>query len=201
MGKILRKLNRGAIVTAVVLLAVAVYLAALDIAHQKDQEDIKTACEAFLLADADWRVLPVDYENGQTRLTEDQFNQFLADMKADKAKYYVANQAALDNDLIYLNDALHSQNEGMTALTTSFENRILAFSAISFDGNSVSVTVDTQVAIESRNFAAGETAPVRQSVSSSDSITLQKEDGIWKIVYAYINTSDMGGDGLIWKQH
>jgi len=192
MGKFLRKLNRGAIVTAVVLLAVAVYLAALNIVQQKDQEDIKTTCEAFLLADADWRVLPVDYENGQTRLPEDQFNQFLADMKSDKAKYYVANQAALDNDLIYLNESLTSQNEGMTALTTSFENRILTFSSISFDGDSVYVTVDTQVAIESLNFAAGETAPVRQSVSSSDSITLQKEDGIWKIVYAYINTGGMG---------
>lgn len=200
MGKILRKLNRGAIVTAVVLLAVAVYLVALNIAQQKDQEEIKTTCEAFLLADADWRVLPVDYENGQTRLPEDQFNQFLADMKSDKAKYYVANQAALDNDLIYLNQTLTSQNEGMTALTTSFENKILKFSVISFDGDSVYVTVDTQVAIESRNFAAGETAPVRQSVNSSDSITLQKEDGTWKIVYAYINTVDMGGDGLIWKQ-
>jgi len=195
MGKFLRKLNRGAIVTAVVLLAVAVYLAALNIVQQKDQEDIKTTCEAFLLADADWRVLPVDYENGQTRLPEDQFNQFLADMKSDKAKYYVANQAALDNDLIYLNESLTSQNEGMTALTTSFENRILTFSSISFDGDSVYVTVDTQVAIESLNFAAGETAPVRQSVSSSDSITLQKEDGIWKIVYAYINTGDTGGMG------
>jgi len=195
MGKILRKLNRGAIVTAVVLLAVAVYLVALNIAQQKDQKDIKTTCEAFLLADADWRVLPVDYENGQTRLPEEQFNQFLADMKSDKAKYYVANQAALDNDLIYLNETLHSQNEGMAPLTTSFENRILKFSAISFDGNSVSVTVDTQVAIESLNFAAGETAPVRQSVRTSDSITLQKEDGIWKIVYAYINTGDTGGMG------
>jgi len=192
MGKFLRKLNRGAIVTAVVLLAVAVYLAALNIVQQKDQEDIKTTCEAFLLADADWRVLPVDYENGKTRLPEDQLNQFLADMKSDKAKYYVANQAALDNDLIYLNESLTSQNEGMTALTTSFENRILTFSSISFDGDSVYVTVDTQVAIESLNFAAGETAPVRQSVSSSDSITLQKEDGIWKIVYAYINTGGMG---------
>lgn len=192
MGKILRKLNRGAIVTTVVLLAVVIYLVALNIAQQKDKEDIMTACEAFLLADADWRVLPVDYKNGETRLPEDQFNQFLADMKADKAKYYVSNQAALENDLIYLNGTLNTQNEGMVPLITSFENRIIKFSDISFNGNSATVTIDTQVVVESLNLAAGETVPSRQSPKSSDELTLQKEDGIWKIVYAYINTGDMG---------
>jgi len=192
MGKILRKLNRGAIVTTVVLLAVVIYLVALNITQQKDKEDIMTACEAFLQADADWRVLPVDYKNGETRLPEDQFNQFLADMKADKAKYYISNQAALENDLVYLNGTLNTQNEGMVPLITSFENRIIKFSNISFNGNSVSVTIDTQVAVESLNLAAGDTAPVRQSLRSSDTITLQKEDGAWKVVYAYINTGDMG---------
>lgn len=192
MGKILRKLNRGAIVTTVVLLAVVIYLVALNITQQKDKEDIKTACEAFLQADADWRVLPVDYKNGETRLPEDQFNQFLADMKADKAKYYISNQAALENDLVYLNGTLNTQNEGMVPLITSFKNRIIKFSNISFNGNSVSVTIDTQVAVESLNIAVGDTAPVLQSLRSSDTITLQKEDGAWKVVYAYINTGDMG---------
>jgi len=46
--------------------------------------------------------------------------------------------------------------------------------------------------VESLNLAAGDTAPVRQSLRSSDTITLQKEDGAWKVVYAYINTGDMG---------
>lgn len=193
MGKFIRKLNRGAIVSYVVLMAVALYLVALNVMQEREKPDIKAVCEAFVQADAAWRVLPVDYQNGETQLTAEEMTQFQSDTASDLGKYFVSNQVALQNYLYGLTQALNARNEGLIPLFTGFDCTIMKFTGFSFEGDTVTVSFETQISIESLNFAAGETSPSPTSGRFSNVISVRKENGTWKIVYANIMSETMGG--------
>lgn len=193
MGKFIRKLNRGAIVSYVVLMSVALYLVALNVMQEREKPDIKAVCEAFVQADAAWRVLPVDYQNGETQMTEEEMTQFQSDMASDLDKYYVTNQIAFQNYLEGLTSLQNARNVGKIPLVTGFDSTIMKFTGFTFEGNTVTVSFETQISVESLNFAAGETSPSRTSGRVGNDISMQKENGEWKIVYANISTDKMGG--------
>lgn len=193
MGKFIRKLNRGAIVSYVVLMAVALYLVALNVMQEREKPDIKAVCEAFVQADAAWRVLPVDYQNGETQLTAEEMTQFQSDTASELGKYFVTNQTAIQNYLDDLNMMLNVQNEGGIPMVTGFKSNIMKFTGFTFDGNTVTVSFETKISVEFLNFAAGETSPSRTSGRVGNIISVQKENGTWKIVYANISYDPMGG--------
>jgi hypothetical protein len=193
MLQFLRKVNRGLIVSAAVFMAVVIYLVALSIMQQRDKQDIKDVCEAFVQEDAFWRVLPVDYEGGAVQISEEEMDQFQSDMRDALSPYYIQNDAAIDNSLSVLYAKLDNQNDGVEPLVRSVDSAIVKYTDFSFDGNNVKVTFDMQVAVESVFPAAGNSTPSRSSTKVSNQITLQKLDGEWKIVYAYIATDNMGG--------
>lgn len=192
MGKLIRTTNRGLIVTFLVVLLVSGYLIVLTINQRQAVPEIRDACQAYVDADAAWRILPENFINGQTAPTDSEVRKYADSLEPEISRYYTENQSIRESAVggVYLN----LQLQIMTGrLYTSYENRNIKFSSFSFRDNTVTVSFTTQTVTEYVDIASGTTEPVRESAESTNQITLQKEDGKWKIVYASLSVQNMGG--------
>jgi len=192
VGKIIRKTNRGIIVTSLVMLLVVCYLVVLSINQKQALPDIKNACQTYVEADAAWRVLPENFINGQTAPTDSEVKKYADSLESEISPYYTDNQSILENAVgsVYLNLKLQI----MTGrIYTSYANNNIQFGAVTFRDNTATVDFTTQTVTEYIDIASGTTEPVRESAESTNQITLQKEDGKWKIVYASLSVQNMGG--------
>lgn len=192
MGKFIRKINRGIIVTYLVIFLVSCYLIVLSNNQRQAVPDIKNACQTYVEADAAWRVLPENFIDGQTAPTDSEVKKYADSLEPEISPYYTDNQSIRENAVgsVYLNLKLQI----MTGrIYTSYENRNIKFVVVTFRDNTVTVDFTTQTVTEYVDIASGPTEPVRESAESTNQITLQKEDGKWKIVYASLSVQNMGG--------
>ncbi|MEI8199545.1 MAG: hypothetical protein WCG21_05765 [Eubacteriales bacterium] len=192
MGKFIRKINRGIIVTSIVVLLVVGYLVVLSINQKQAVPVIKDACQAYVEADAAWRVLPENFIDGQTAPTDSEVKKYADSLEPEISRYYTENQSILENAVgsVYQNLKLQI----MTGrIYTSYANNNIKFQAVTFHDNTVTVDFTTQTVTEYVDVAAGSAEPVRESAESTNQITLQKEDGKWKIIYASLSVQNMGG--------
>lgn len=192
MGKIIRKTNRGIIVTSLVILLVVCYLVVLSINQKQALPDIKNACQTYVEADAAWRILPENFIDGQTAPTDSEVKKYADSLEPEISPYYTDNQSIRENAVgsVYLNLKLQI----MTGrIYTSYVNNNIKFGAVTFRDNTATVDFTTQTVTEYMDIASGSTEPVRESAESTNQITLQKEDGKWKIIYASLSVQNMGG--------
>jgi len=192
VGKFIRKINRGIIVTYLVIFLVAGYLIFLSINQKQAVPVIKDACQAYVEADAAWRVLPENFIDGQTAPTDSEVKKYADSLEPEISPYYTDNQSIRENAVgsVYLNLKLQI----MTGrIYTSYANNNIKFGAVTFRDNTATVDFTTQTVTEYVDIASGSTEPVRESAESTNQIILQKEDGKWKIVYASLSVQNMGG--------
>ena len=192
MGKLIRKTNRGTIVTSLVLLLVIGYLVVLSINQKQALPDIKDACQAYVEADAAWRIIPKDIYDGKTAPTESEVKKYADSLEPEISPFYANNQSIRETAVTVV--YMHLDLQIITGrIYTSYENRNIRYSAFTFRDNTVTVDFTTQTVTEYIDIAAGSAEPVRESFESSNQITLQKEDGKWKIVYDSLSVQNMGG--------
>lgn len=192
MGKFIRKINRGIIVTYLVIFLVSGYLIVLSNNQRQAVPEIRDVCQAYVDADAAWRILPENFINGQTAPTDSEVRKYADSLEPEICQYYTDNQSIRESavGVVYLN----LQLQIMTGrLYTSYENRNIKFGAVTFRNNTATVDFTTQTVTEYVDIASGSTEPVREMAESTNQITLQKEDGKWKIVYASLSVQNMGG--------
>ena len=192
MGKLIGKTNRGVIVTTLVVLIVVSYLVVLLISQKQAIPDIRDACQAYVDADAAWRILPENFINGQSAPAESEVKKYADSLEPEISPYYADNQAIRETAVTAVYMQLDLQIK-TGRIYTSYENRNVKYSAFTFRDNTVTVDFTTQTVAEYIDIATGSTEPVRESVESSNQITLQKEDGKWKIVFDSSSVQNMGG--------
>jgi len=192
VGKFIRKINRGIIVTYLVIFLVSGYLIVLSNNQRQAVPEIRDVCQAYVDADAAWRILPENFINGQTAPTDSEVKKYADSLEPEISPYYTDNQSILENAVgsVYLNLKLQI----MTGrIYTSYANNNIRFGAVTFRDNTATVDFTTQTVTEYIDIASGSTEPVRESAESTNQITLQKEDGKWKIIYASLSVQNMGG--------
>lgn len=192
MGNFIRKINRGIIVTSLIIFLVAGYLIFLSINQKQAVPVIKDACQTYVEADAAWRVLPKNFIDGQTAPTDSEVKKYADSLEPEISPYYTDNQSIRENAVgsVYLNLKLQI----MTGrIYTSYANNNIKFGAVTFRDNTATVDFTTQTVTEYMDIASGSIEPVRESAESTNQITLQKEDGKWKIIYASLSVQNMGG--------
>jgi len=192
VGKFISKINRGIIVTYLVIFIVSGYLIVLSNNQRQAVPEIRGVCQAYVDADAAWRILPENFINGQTAPTDSEVRKYADSLEPEISRYYTDNQSISESavDAVYLN----LQQQIMAGrLYTSYENRNIKFGAVTFRNNTATVDFTTQTVTEYVDIASGSTEPVRDMAESTNQITLQKEDGKWKIVYASLSVQNLGG--------
>ena len=90
--KILKKINRGLILTVIVVIGVAVYLGCLGSAQAADREEIISICEDYIKAETGYSMLPEKYRKENPEIPEQELDAYINEAKTELKKFYVDNE-------------------------------------------------------------------------------------------------------------
>ena len=189
--KLLRKINKGLILTIIVVAAVAIYSINVELNRNKEKGNIKLACEEFLKTTSESLILPEKYHNLDTKVSEEDLNNIMEEVKKDLKEKMIDNDSAIEiqSTIIEseLNEQIYSEN-----IITKIEREITKISSYTFDGDQVTVKFKSKVNKDINYLNEINKVETKNSSfnAESDTIILQKVDNTWKVVYSDIQFSE-----------
>lgn len=183
MKHLIQKINRGILLTTVVLLAVIVYLIVLVAAQAGEKPHIEEACRRYVDLEIRYSMLPADVRSGDADMPEEKLEAYLLDMESVLAPQYIDNDRILELALERLRNSLTSQAEGWSVIQ-EYEKAITSFESFSFSGSEVTVIFKTQTSIERTESTGAKTPSGRIAGETTDTMVLQKQGDDWRVVYA-----------------
>lgn len=195
--KILSKINRGAILTSVIILGVIIYLVTLTIMQNNELPRIKQICDTYLQTHVKYSMLPAKYRVAEPNVTTNELSDYLKEMEKNIKAFYPANEQyskfAIDNFKVNINN----QSAGNDIIYI-YTKDILTYDDIVFDKNTVDVKFTSKTTTESKSTIQGDSSPkTKLTQDTSDNIILQKIDNEWKVIYSSINRPNSGNPGDI----
>ena len=180
--KVLKKINKGLILTIIVLAALLIYISSIEKQRNSDKTDIRKACEEFIALTDKYVVLPEDMQKSE--VSEEKVNEYVNQMKNDVEKVMISNTEAVKiQEQVIENNLRDSYNP--LDVRSKVSRKIKKINGYEFDGNQVTVKLNNQVEIVTKVFDEIESTKETETFeASSDEIILQKVDGKWKIVYS-----------------
>lgn len=180
--KVLKKINKGLILTIIVLAALLIYISSIEKQRNSDKPDIRKACEEFIALTDKYVVLPEDMQKSE--VSEEKVNEYVNQMKNDVEKVMISNTEALKIQEQVIENNLRDSYNALD-VRSKVSRKIKKINGYEFDGNQVTVKLNNQVEIVTKVFDEIESTKETETFeASSDEIILQKVDGKWKIVYS-----------------
>ena len=188
--KFLKKINKGLILTVIVLVVLILYFNNLEKQRDKDKPDIKKACEDFIELTDKYSVLPVELQTLQDNIPEEKVDDYIKQMKKDLADVMIDNQESINIQQKILEENLKN-GYNVLEVRTNLSRKIQKVSSYQFENNQVTVSLKDNVE-ETIKTSDGleEYYKNNEFEASEDEIVLQKVDGKWKIVYANLQSDD-----------
>ena len=187
--KLLKKINLGLILTIIVVLAVAIYSINVELKRNKEKDTIKTVCEDFIKTTSDYVSLPEEYQSLANKISEEDFNNYINEMKDKLKEKMIDNNDAIDIQATILETELEEQLASQN-IVTNFERKITKLSSYTFDGNQVTVSFKSKVDKEIKYTENGEEKTKNDAFDTvTETIILQKVDNVWKVVYSDLEYS------------
>ena len=185
--KLLKKINRGAITSLLVLVAVIIYLVALNISHNNAQPKIKEICEKYVQIETTYKMLPKKFRTEKPTISKAELAKYIETMENDLNAFYPKTMQN-DNMMLYgMKNMLNAQAEG-NSLIYDFQKTIKKYKSFEFDGDAVTVTFTTSNIYKAQNYNNPTAKAQKISTETDDNLMLQKIDGQWKIVYPNLTT-------------
>lgn len=188
--KVLKKINKGLILTILVLIVLVIYFSNLEKQRASDKTDIKKVCESFIELTDKYSVLPEELQTLKGEVPEDKVKEYTNQMKKDLTEIMIDNQESVNIQQKILEESLRNgYSEGQ--VRTNWSRKIQKVSSYQFEKNQVTVslkdnieeTIKTSDGIEEYN-------KNNEFEASKDEIVLQKVNGKWKVVYANLLFDD-----------
>lgn len=188
--KFLKKINKGLILTVIVLVVLILYFNNLEKQRDKDKPDIKKACEDFIELTDKYSVLPVELQTLQDNIPEEKVDDYIKQMKKDLADVMIDNQESINIQQKILEENLKN-GYNVLEVRTNLSRKIQKVSSYQFENNQVTVSLKDNVE-ETIKTSDGleEYDKNNEFEASEDEIVLQKVDGKWKIVYSNLQFDD-----------
>ena len=190
--KIWKKINKGLLLTIIVLIVLIIYLKGVEKQREADKTAIKTSCEEYINLIDNLMVLPEDMQN----LSEENEQKIQDNINNELKKVMIENEDAIELQSQYVLEIVKQSNENK--IITNCKKNIDKISKYEFDGDKVVVKFSSKIETSYKhvNTETNEEEEKQNIQSTSgDEITLQKVDGKWKIVYSYLdyyqNSSDL----------
>lgn len=182
--KFLKKINKGLILTIIVLLALTIYLNNIEKQRNADKPDIKKACEEFITLTDKYSVLPEDIHKLGEMLDESKVKEYTEQMKSELEKVMISNEEAVKIQKQVLEENLRNGYNELEAMTKQ-SRKVVKISKYEFDGDQVTVSFQNEVQKNVKYFdGISEQTETKTFDTNFDNIILQKVDGKWKIVYS-----------------
>ena len=180
--KVLKKINKGLILTIIVLAALLIYISGVEKQRNADKPDIRKACEDFILLTDKYVVLPEDMQ--KLEVSEEKVNEYVNQMKSDVEKVMISNTEAVKIQKQVIENNLRNGYDALD-VRIKMSRKIKKINGYEFDGNQVTVKLKDQVEIVTKVFDEIDSTKETETFdASNDEIILQKIDGKWKIVYS-----------------
>ena len=186
--KVLRKINKGLLLTIIVVAILIIYLTNLEKQRESDKTDIKNACEEFIALTDEYVVLPEEMRTYTGEISKENEEKIGAQLKEALKKQMVDNDKAIDIQYEYLTDKLQSGYKTENEIKIKNKRTITKISSYEFDGSQVTVSLktSTEVTYKYKEVTGEEKERKNTLTNPSDEIVLKKVDGKWKIVYSYL---------------
>lgn len=182
--KIWKKINKGIILTIIVLLALIIYLNGVEKQRNADKKDIEKACENFIAFTDKYLVLPKEMQELTGTELESKEEEYSKEMKNELEKIMTSNEEAIKMQYRVLSETLKNGYKTIDR-RTNLERKIIKISSYEFDGNQVTVRFSSNVKSTTKNIALENQEENKDSFDTyNDEIILKKVDGQWKVVYS-----------------
>ena len=208
--KILKKINKGLVLTIIVIVALVIYLVGVEKQREADKDDIIKACEEFIDFTDKYSVIPEDVLKLGEVFSQDKLNEYIQKMKNELPEYMIENDEAVgikaqilqtnienaystESNTEQENTEQTGQSNGniINSIKTKMEREITKISSYEYDGNQVTVTFNSTTTLTTNYLNNGETQENQSSFNGyEEQIILQKIDSKWKVVYSDLQNDD-----------
>lgn len=179
--KFLKKINKGFILTVLVVVLLAIYLVQLEIQRNKEKPDIEKICTQYIEFVNKYSA----YDNidiSKSEVKKEYGNKIKEEVKMFLIQNDYVVKTQTDNLIIDIEDSVLQK-------VKSRNRKIEKIKKYVFDGDEVTVTLKISVDVEKYVDDTSEVVN-KDTQDSEDTITLVKEDGKWKITYAELQNPD-----------
>ena len=197
--KWLRKINKGFILTVIVLAILITYLISVEVTRNAEKPNIESACKEYIELMNKYSIIPEENQKvydemslskeEQAKLKSDINNKIESQMnklEEELNKKMIDNEIAVDMQRKRLEEYVKSENNIFLNVITKFDRQITKIKKFVYDENQVTVTFSSKVEEEIKYLGSDEKemTKVQNFDNPEETITLQYVDGKWKVVYA-----------------
>lgn len=179
------RINRGALLFILLIIGIITYLVMLSFVRSKDEADIKALCSSYVSVETDLNMLPEKYRDGSYKISAEELDARIKDMKDAIKLYYIDNEKAY-NYLVKNLEASLTLQAGGGNIIKSYSKVIVDYDDFIYRDNYVEVNFTTETVRE--DILNGE--ETSKSFLIDDTLIVQKVDGKWKVVYSSLNNGD-----------
>ena len=182
----LKKINKGFILTIIVLTALIIYLVNVEIQRKDDKPAIKQACENYIEIISKYAVLPEEYQVVNKKLAKEDTEKYEKEFSDKLNEVMVENEKARElqkNSIKYY----WGETRNATSVLTKFDKKINKFKSFEFDGDQVTVIFASETNKKIKYAYEDSEEQIKDESFKShydESITLKKENNTWKVIYA-----------------
>lgn len=209
----LKKINKGLVLTVIVLLILIIYLVAVEVGRNADKPNIEKACKEYIATLDKYAVMPEsvqklygasDIEN-KASINDNvskTIDNKMVELENELKSKMIDNELAVKMQKDAVSSYVKNNNNVFETVVTAFNRDITKIKKFAFDDDQVTVTLDTKVSqdIKYLEFAETETKELSKKNDfnlQGETITLKKVDGTWKVVYASLTYQDYSaGSGM-----
>ena len=195
-----KKINRGLILTVVVLLITATYLVTNAIAQSAAKPEIKIICANYIKTAISYKMLPQNYRKENPQMPKAELDKYIEYMSKDLNEFYTSYEQTNKFTVNEYKASLENQAQGK-GIIYNYTKEISSYKDFAFKDDTVNVTIITNSSFDGAVDISGNNGPKsmpstsdRQNISSqtTDTITLQKVNGTWKVLHADLVLPDKG---------
>lgn len=197
-----KKINRGLIATVIVLIAVAVYLVSLSISRADEENRIKEVCESYVKTAISYKMLPKEYRKEAPEIKKAELDNYISQMSKDLKAFYIDNEQSYKYVTDWNKQELENQSKGIDVVF-NYSKKILKFTDFVYDKDVVTAQFESDSSFEGPDLTNKSVKRRKVTMQTKDSITLQMQEGKWKIVYADLQqpVRDSQGNQMVYRTY
>lgn len=204
--KALKKINKGLILTVIVLVILIIYLVGVESRRNAEKPHIETAVKDYIELFDKYAVLPEEnqkiyyevlsdkkfeeLENSEKKAITEQVSKYETEVKTKM----IESNKAVEIQKEALEDFLTENNNFSQSVITKFDRNVTNLKKYVFDDDQVTVSFNSEIEIETKYFDGTEERTKKNTQKQEeDMITLKLVDGKWKVIYADLRYYPNGG--------
>lgn len=201
--RILKKINKGVVLTCIVLIILIVYLFNIEIKRNNDKPEIERACRDYIELINKYAVTPEsaskvyaiegfseEEQKAKKDLLDSAISSNMSAFELGLKDKMIDNELAIRMQKDRVENFVQYNSNAFVSTLTEFNKEIIKVKKFSFDENQVIVTLNTKTETETKyldSLSGNKEVSKKNDQVAEESMTLQKVNGIWKVVYADLN--------------